>query len=453
MKRLFFIIAGIIVVIGLLVGGYFLFFANKQPTLTTVTGTNSFGDTAASDATGNTSLVTGSLSNAGTEVGPRLIKITDGPVSEGSVAIDRSPIYAAATSTTSTSSAFASTTVVSVASTTVASATSTKTVTTKKVITTTTPAPVPQVLVQPADTEVRYIDRASGNVYSFMTHARTLTRISNKTLPGIQYASWLPDGSRAYVQYLSKDSVTGGEDVSTYALQPDGSAGSVLEQDLAEAEAVGSSTLFTLLSGTTGSVGSLARTDGSNERVVFTLPLGSLVVHPTTGTLFASTKASSALLGYGFSINSNTGSFTRILGGLRGLTILPNPQGTAVLYSYNDSGTYRMAVYDTTTRVATALPVATLTEKCTWAASGLSVYCAIPTSITGDMPDLWYQGVTAFTDRIWKIDLLSRTANVVLDPSQIGKVSIDATALSVDPNEDVLVFSDRVTGSLWLYDL
>ena len=447
MKRTFIIIAGVIVIIGLIVGAYFLFFSGNQPSLTTVSDANPFGDTGASNATGNSGVVTGSVPNAGTEVGPRLIKITDGPVSEGSIALDRPAVYAAATSTPDSS------TVVSLASTTTSSATSTKTTVTKKVVTTVTPA-APQVLIQPADTEVRYIDRASGNVYSFMTHARTLTRISNKTLPGIQHASWLSDGSRAYVQYLSKDSVTGQEGVSTYALLTDGSGGSVLEQDLAEAEAIGSSTVFTLLSGTTGSIGSIARADGSVAQTAFTTPISSTIVHPTvSGPLFAATKASSGLSGYAFAINRTTGNFTRILGGLRGLAILPNPQGTAVLYSYTDGGTYQLAVYDMATGVATALPVATLAEKCTWAASGLSAYCAIPTSIAGNMPDDWYQGVTAFTDRIWKIDLSSRTASLVVDPSAIGKVSIDAVALTVDPNEDVLVFTDRVTGSLWLYDL
>jgi hypothetical protein len=452
MKRIFFIVAGVIVIIGLVVGGYFLFFSGKQATLTTVTG-NPFANTSASDALNTNSVATGAVANAGTEVGPRLIKITDGPVAEGSIAIDRPPVYATATTTVPTDSS--SITTVSLASSTVTTSTSTKTTSTKKVTTRTAPVvETTQTIVRPADTEVRYIERASGNVYSFMAHARTLTRISNKTLPGIQQVSWLPDGSRAYAQYISRDSTAGDENVSTYALLADGSGGAVLEQGLAEAKAVGSSTLFTLLSGTTGSVGSFSRADGSVGSVAFTSNIGGLVVHPTTnGSLFAATKASSGLQGYAFSVSRATGAFTRILGGLRGLAILSNLQGTAVLYSFNDNGTYRMAVYDTSTRVATALPVATLAEKCTWAANGLSAYCAIPLSTGGNLPDFWYQGVTTFTDRIWKIDLVSRTASLVVDPSTIGKVNIDATALAVDPNEDVLVFTDRVTGSLWEYDL
>ena len=106
----------------------------------------------------------GPVEGAGEVVAPRLLKITDGPVAEGAVALfipAKAPTQAAPVSLGSTSAEVA-------------------------------------VATQgtPADTEVRYVDRASGNIYAFRIHDRVLTRIGNKTLPGVQEASWLADGSR-----------------------------------------------------------------------------------------------------------------------------------------------------------------------------------------------------------------------------------------------------------------
>lgn len=417
MKRLFIIIAGVIVLIGIGVGVYFLFFAPKGATLSV--GDNPFAGTGGSGVSPSSDLPTdGIVKNAGTTLAPRFVKITDGPVAQGSAAfgvqIESTTAEVVSVSTTSTS--------------------------TPKATSTTTP-----------DVEVRFIDRASGNVYSYISHARTLTRISNKTLPGVQKASWSLDGSRAFVQFLAQ---TGGEEhVNTYSLAARGGEGYLLENDLDQATVVGSSTLFTLLSGSTGSVGTFSRTDGSNARTLFSSVISSLVVHPSLRDLFATNKASSEINGYGFQIAQGSGVFSRILGPYRGLTLLPNPQGTQVMYSYTDSGVYHLRLLDTATRASTALPVSTISDKCVWAANGKSAYCAVPTNLGGNLPDEWYQGARVFTDRIWKIDLSERIATLVIDPSQVGKVNVDAVNLTVDPSEDMLIFTDKHSGALYAYDL
>jgi hypothetical protein len=402
MRRILIIVAAIIVIIGLAIGAYYLFFAPKTGTLTVG---NPFA-TAGSSTTTPGGLTEGQ--GAGTIVAPNFIKITDGPVAEGVAAVDVN--IAIPTNGATTSSG-----------------------------TPTTP-----------DVDVRFIDRASGNIYSYIAHARTLTRRSNKTLPGIQVASWVPNGSMAYVQFITTNA-TDGEHVATYALPSDGNGGYFLEQDLAEARVSSSTGLFTLLTSTSGSVGTVSKIDGSSPRTLFTSLVSSLIVYPAGNTYFAHTKASSATFGYGFQINGN--SFTRILGPLAGLTLLPSPSGKSLLYSYVDGGVVHLAVINIATHSATALPLATLTEKCVWA-DEVTVYCGVPTDLgSGNLPDDWYQGAVSFTDRIWRIDMTARVATLIVDPTAVAKTSIDAVSLTVDPKEDVLVFTDKKTGSLWEYDL
>jgi hypothetical protein len=432
MRRAFIYIATVIVLFGIAVGAYFLFFANKGPSLSVG---NPFGNIGSGSATPGAGLPNSdqTLSGAGTQLGPRFVKIADGPIVPNDAVMDvLIPTGTSAVTTVSTTTA----------------ATTTSTSTTATTKTTATTAAVQQGT---PDTEVRFIDRASGNIYSYMVHARTLTRINNKTLPGIQVASWVAGGSRAYVQLLS--TTNGTDQVDTYALDATGGSGFLLEQGLAQANVAGSSTLFTLLTGTTGSVGSLARADGSNAKTLFSSLISSLVVSPTAGPLFATNKPSVGVDGYGFQIDRASGAFTRILGPLRGLTVLPNPSGSLLMYSYTSGGSYYLSLLDPATRTTTALPVATFTEKCVWSANGKTAYCAVPTSIGQKEPDLWYQGAATFTDRIWKIDMTARLASLVLDPSAVGNVSVDAVGLSIDPNEDVLTFTDKHTGALYAYDL
>jgi hypothetical protein len=422
MKRPFIIIAGVIVALGVLIGIYFLFLAPDDASLSVG---NPFGDIGSGTVVPSADLPTdGTLSNAGTTLAPRFVKITDGPVAQGSVAFGIELTSEGETTPTPVG-------------TTTASSTAT---TTLPVTTDTTP-----------DVEVRFIDRASGNVYSYVAHERTLTRISNKTLPGIQRASWTPDGSRAFAQFLAS---SGGEEhVNTYSLNATNGDGYLLENDLDQATVVGSTTLFTLFSGSTGSVGTLSQTDGSGVRTLFSSVLSSLVVHSTSGNFFATNKASSQIDGYGFEISRNTGSFSRIIGPYRGLTLLPNHTGTSLIYSFTEGGVYKLRVIDTASRTSTALPLATLTQKCVWSSDNRSIYCAVPTNLQGNLPDDWYQGATMFTDRIWKISLTDRVATLVIDPSQLGKVNVDAVSLAVDPAEDILIFTDKHSGALYAYDL
>src|SRR6185437_16943562 len=110
--------------------------------------------------------------------------------------------------------------------------------------------------------------------------------------------------------------------------------------------------------------------------------------------------------------------------------------------SYLSNGSLALALFDMKTHAMTALPVATFAEKCVWAPDGQSAYCAVPVSLSGaqNLPDSWYQGTAAFSDRLWKIDLVARAATLVANLPDLAKTPIDAVSLSLDPNESALVF-------------
>ncbi len=413
MKQILIIIAAILVLLGIGVGIYFFFFANKA--VLTVGQGGEFP--SAGEGTLDTSAGTPStqdlgvpMPGAGTDIAPRLVRISDRPVALGSVAVYVPPQQIGTTTSTTT-----------------------------------------PILFSDPDVRVQYIERESGNVYGYQAHARSLVRLSNKTLPGIQEASWLSDGSLAYVRFLEKSGVD--EHIDTYALPATGSSGYFLQQDLSQVLTRGTSTLVTLFTTTDGASATISSPSGSGLRTLFTTALSSIRLGLSGANFIVTTKGSAKTDGYAFLVDGKTGGFTRALGPLQGMSTLASPSGKYVLYSYLDRGKLALGVLDLSSHVATRLPLATLPEKCAWTRDDASLYCGVPTSLRGTLPDDWYQGVTAFSDRLWKVDMAQRIATLIIDPKQAGGIEVDATGLEVDTTNDVLIFTNKQDSLLYAYDL
>jgi len=396
MRRTFIITLIFIILIGIAAFVYFYFFANKAGVVAPNGSTNLPVAGQGTPITGDTS-----GSGAALTVTARLVKISAGPIVPGEVVVNI-PAENASSS------------------------------------------PEPEVAVN-------YIERQSGNVYAYRTHSGTLTRTNNKTVPGILSAQWLPDASFAFVRYLS------GSDFSTinsYALPSSDSGGFFLSQNIADI-AVSSTSILVLASGVNGSVASTEHTDGTHTLEVFTTPLSSLrISFAGKSRYLAYTKPSATLDGSAFLVD-DTGHFSSIAGPHNGLVALSSPSGKWVLVSYTLDTVMQMELINTTTGDTVPLPVATIADKCVWTADDSSLYCGIPVSPASGYayPDDWYQGVVHFSDRIWKIDVADRYAQLVLDFPKETKDSLDAQALAIDPLDTVLVFMNKNDGSLWSYSL
>lgn len=397
MQRTLTFVAAMIVALGVGVALYFYFF-NRTPGVTVAPTVNtSFSTAGPATTTADAGALPPSIPDSSTIVTARLVKITAGPVVPGVAVIDQK-------ATASSSS----------------------------------------------DVAVNYIDRQSGNVYSYLTRAKTLTRTSNKTIPGIQSAAWVPNGSLAFVRYLTGADFS---TINTYALPANGSPGYFLKQDVADV-AVSSTTILTLASGVTGSSASLARLDTTGATAVFTSPLSSLrLSFAGKGQYLAYTKPSGALVGSAFLVDS-AGYFSRVAAE-NGLVALASPSGKWVLVSSTRETGMQMRLVNAATGESLPLPVATIADKCVWTADESALYCGIPSnpSTTALYPDDWYQGAVSFDDRLWRINVAGRYAELVLTFSKEAGSSLDATALAIDTNKSTLVFVNKIDGSLWSFSL
>lgn len=406
MRRTLIILATVIVLAGLGVVAYFYFFQGTAgiataPSPTTSTNLPAAGQgtppSGGTTAAGNPS-TTATAPSAPTPVTARLVKISAGPVVPGEAVISR-----------------------------VANASSS-----------------PEAIVS-------FVERQSGNVFTYSTLTQTLTRTSNKTIPGIQSASWLPNASTTFVRYLSGDDFS---TINTYALPANGANGFFLPQNLAGID-ISPTGILTLASGVNGSSVSVARLDGTHSSELFTTPLSSIrISFAGKNQYLVYTKPSGTLDGDAFLVDG-TGHFSRVAGPLSGLVALASPSGKWVIVSYVLNGAMQMELVNTTTSVTTSLPVATIADKCVWTNNDAAVYCGVPVSpsSTFNYPDDWYQGAVHFNDRIWKVDTAGRYAQLVLDFTAETKVSLDAESLAIDTLQTTLVFINKNDGSLWSYSL
>lgn len=401
MNRTLTIVATILVLSGVGAGVYFMFFTKTASVTVATTGGSSLpvaGQGTQGTPTKGTS-GPNTATGAAATISARLVQISTGPVVPGEVAVDISAKDASST----------------------------------------------------PDVAVSYIERKSGNVYSYLVTAKTLTRINNKTIPSIQSATWLPDGSTAFVRYLSGSDFS---TINTYALSATSSDGFFLPQNLSGV-AVSSTSVLTLSSGVNGSAVSLGRTDGSHSATIFTTPLSSLhASFAGKNQYLVYSKPSATLSGAAFLVGAN-GRFSRIAGPLNGLVALASPSGKQVLVSYTQNNALQMQIVNTINGSILPLPVATIADKCVWTTDDTTIYCGIPVSPSTSAlyPDDWYQGAVSFNDRIWKIQVSDRYAQLLLDFGVAKKGVLDATALTLNPLQTELVFINKNDGSLWSYGL
>jgi hypothetical protein len=174
---------------------------------------------------------------------------------------------------------------------------------------------------------------------------------------------------------------------------------------------------------------------------------------PNNKLITLTTKPASGVPGYMYGVDllSNK-NLHQIFGNINGLTTLTSPNGKLILFA-NDN--LSLGVYHTDTKVSGSLGIKTLPEKCVWGMVSDVVYCGVPSSIvSAGYPDAWYRGEVSFVDQIWKVDIASGNATLLVDPVTIeGGEEMDSIKLALDADENYLFFVNKKDSFLWEFKL
>lgn len=305
---------------------------------------------------------------------------------------------------------------------------------------------------------LKYTEKATGNVYQTYVDQIDERKISSNTIPIVHESFFAGNGESVIMRYLQGTNIIetfiknlpkeilGGdtienlqnpgvflpENITNMSISPDGSQ------------------IFYLFNTQGNSIGVTALSDGNIKTQVFVSPFTEwLSQWPNDRMITLTTKPSSNVPGYMYAIDPSKKDFNKILGGINGLTTLTSPNGKLILYNTNNLSLY---LYSTETGNSQILDLKTLPEKCTWAKTNETIYCAVPKNIpSGQYPDSWYMGEVSFTDDIWSIDATNGNTTMVLETE--GDNNMDIVKMATDDNQDFLFFINQKDSSLWKFDL
>jgi hypothetical protein len=332
-----------------------------------------------------------------------------------------------------------------------ASSTTTTTVTTIS----TKPTPPPTEFIS----ALRYVARVNGNIYQTFADKIDERRFSSMVIPKVYEAYVGNRGESVIMRYLKSDGdnvietfvgnlpkeVLGGDSSEDNQIR-----GSFLPQNIQDISiSPDNSKIFYLTNIGENTVGTTLNLLDNKKVQIFDSPFTEwLSWWPNAKTVTLTTKPSASVPGYMYTVNTDTKTLSQTIGGINGLTTLTSPDTRSVLYSANDLS---LSVYNVAAKSSTATGLRTLPEKCVWNRASSVIYCAVPKSLGAvSYPDAWYKGQVSFSDQIWKIDILTGTTTMTLDPASISGVGeIDGIKLGLDEDEKYLFFVNKVDSYLW----
>lgn len=324
----------------------------------------------------------------------------------------------------------------------------TTTETEAKTTTTSKPTPPPTEFAP----SLRYVARTSGNIYQTFADKIEERKFSMTVVPKVYEAYFGNKGESVIMRYLKADDKT----IATFAgtmekelLGGDSSednevTGVFLPDNVSDVSVSPDYTkIFYLLNVGESVVGITSGLSGEKKVQVFDSPFTEwLSFWPNSKMITLTTKPSASVPGYMYAVDPNKKDLKKILGNINGLTTLGSPDGKSVLYGNNNLS---LSIYNIGTGENTLLPVRTLPEKCIWNKINTIIYCSAPKSIPpGIYPDSWYQGEVSFSDDIWKIDIQSGTASIILEGEEL-----DGIKFALNESENYLFFVNKKDSYLW----
>lgn len=305
---------------------------------------------------------------------------------------------------------------------------------------------------------IRYVDRASGNVFEVNADGENKKRVTNTTLLGIHEALWEEGGERVIMRYLDDDLVIKTfSGVITPAQEGEGVFSSLEGVFLPDGitqivSAPDEDRIFYLTEFGGKAIGTTADFDGSSRRQVFEHDLSEWILEWPQEDQFGITTAASAMAnGYTFLLNDGSSRLSSILRGLRGLATHYSPTTEFVLFSSTAQNDIETRIFSVENEEVRPFALTTLPEKCLWSEQQTTViYCAAPERLPfGTYPDDWYKGLIDLQDNLWRIDVETGAVSLLISPHESIDASLDIVDLFLSNDEEYLFFTNKIDGTLW----
>ena len=314
---------------------------------------------------------------------------------------------------------------------------------------------------------INYVQRNNGNIFEARSSEIGNERISNTTIPKVYEALFFNDSDSLIYRTLDENLhdvivtylATFDNEGEATSTQMDSLEGVFLTDNIRNITVSENDDVFALLINdeprNTYSVGYLFNSDEiSDPEVIFESEITEFITEWVDDRYIAmTTKPSYLAEGYSYVLDTQTNELIKVLNRKIGLTTNYSPDSNKVLYSYNTNGfvnTYFQLIDD---REEISLGLSTLAEKCAWGPESVFLYCAISNNVlSGDFPDAWYKGQFNFDDVLISINTETFESEIILNRED-RPTQLDIYNMKVSPNNDYLVFQNKLDLSLWMLDL
>ncbi len=296
---------------------------------------------------------------------------------------------------------------------------------------------------------VKYFSQTNGNVYESDFDGGNLKKISSVNLNNLLKALWSPDKEKV-IGIFSDNNKT-----KKYFYDYASNQSSLLDEKIGYAAWAPNSKkiAYQFIDSAAGQHNiSVANPDGLNWKNIFKTRLENLIVEWPSNTKISLRQPVSGLAqGILYSINSETGDFSKVLSDIFGLSVKWSPKADKILFSStNDRGQEpKLSLADESGANFKNLNLAGLADKCVWSTDDKTIFCALPQEISQNAtwPDDYYKGLVILSDDLYKINLETNQKTKIIGSTD--EVSYDAQELFLSPKEDYLFFINRGNGLLY----
>ena len=297
-------------------------------------------------------------------------------------------------------------------------------------------------------TMIRFIDRATGNVYETEAESSAVKRVTNTTVPGIQEVLWANE-NEFIVRYLD------GGTIETFfvSLDPDAEGeqplnGSFVSSfDRGSIDAAGEN-VFAVFENESGSNLVISNPNGGSPRSVLSSSIRSWVPLQSNAGLFVQTAPAANAEGSLYTISN--GALVKAARSFLGFTAQVSPNGKYAFIATAGQDTIGSLLVDLEENEEYASAIDTLPEKCVFVSSdGSELYCGASIFLESAVyPDDWFLGTTSFSDDIWHVKPLEGVAEFLATGDDVNE-TFDVWQPSVSPDGNYFLFINKNDLSLW----
>lgn len=311
---------------------------------------------------------------------------------------------------------------------------------------------------QGTSTSLRFVERSTGYVFDVDLATRTLKRVTGTLLPRT-YEALVAGNGRMIMRGIDENdavaTIAASVTMSTTSAAV-GTTGDTLMQLAQTPLSHGTRSIvmspsgeeiFYIAEGAEGGVGIKATWDGEKPKQVFSSAIVGWQAYWLSGDrIVLMQKPSDGVTGYAYELGKDGALAPLALGA--GLTVLPHPTSTALIYGTSAGGLSLFVRVSKDTSDA-PLPIRTIADKCVWSSAENNIaYCAVPQGAPpSGFLDRWHRGETHTADAWWRVDASAASAEIVLSP---GNASFDVERPIIDESGRYIAFMNATDKSLWL---